>query len=451
MKLATKLSMAALMALLALSSCGDNRAGDVGTDSGKPNCDLTDPTEDCDEDGLLNGEETEYGTNPELKDTDGDGLWDGNEVKVHFTDPLNPDSDEDSVDDGREVYTCDETTFDTIYPTQNAANNINHEDSPDVIDALDPKNDSDGDGYVNIGEKYAGTDACDPDSHPEPPTCEGIEVVNGVYIPGGFDVDGDGVEETGFWITAYPASVTSSSVTGEYTSFNSEMEEKFNFLEGGSLPYTTGRVAHTNPLYTPQFEDQGSSVDNYMTNIYALDMPLVIEAASIPPCADSANNSYGQTVPTNKQYTQIIQLLKASGDGVTIENNVLGLDPNVNKDYTTKIYYFGDFREFTRDLVYVDGFSAPEFWDVLNVTTATEEVGLNPPLAWTDLDIGFGSPGWLDPIAVVVRGVSGGGSANSMRNVDLTYGVGSGDGSRGAGIVFRVATPYLQNNVTVSE
>jgi len=123
---------------------------------------------DSDSDGLTNIEEEELGTDPKSKDTDGDGLWDGNEIKTYFTDPLDKDSDDDGVHDGREVYTCDETTFDILKVTRHSANNFNHSDSPDVIDALDPNNDSDGDGESNRAEKIAGSDPCDPNSSPEP-------------------------------------------------------------------------------------------------------------------------------------------------------------------------------------------------------------------------------------------------------------------------------------------
>ncbi len=45
--------------------------------------------EDFDQDGLSNGEEYAYGTNPYLADTDGDGYSDGVEVESGF-DPLKP-------------------------------------------------------------------------------------------------------------------------------------------------------------------------------------------------------------------------------------------------------------------------------------------------------------------------------------------------------------------------
>lgn len=65
--------------------------------------DIVLPEYDSDSDGLTDSEEKELGTNFLQIDSDGDGLFDFNEVKVYFTDPLNPDTDGDSFLDGEEV------------------------------------------------------------------------------------------------------------------------------------------------------------------------------------------------------------------------------------------------------------------------------------------------------------------------------------------------------------
>jgi len=59
---------------------------------------------DSDADGLSDGLEVNtYSTDPLVADTDGDGLSDGSEVNTYGTQPLISDTDGDSVDDGEEI------------------------------------------------------------------------------------------------------------------------------------------------------------------------------------------------------------------------------------------------------------------------------------------------------------------------------------------------------------
>jgi hypothetical protein len=58
---------------------------------------------DDDSDGLSNMAEEQAGTDPKNPDTDGDGLNDGAEVNQYGTDPKNQDSDGDTLTDGAEV------------------------------------------------------------------------------------------------------------------------------------------------------------------------------------------------------------------------------------------------------------------------------------------------------------------------------------------------------------
>ncbi len=62
-----------------------------------------DAANDSDADGLINIGEFEARTNPNVSDTDGDGLSDGDEVNAVNSDPLNADSDGDGLSDGDEV------------------------------------------------------------------------------------------------------------------------------------------------------------------------------------------------------------------------------------------------------------------------------------------------------------------------------------------------------------
>lgn len=80
---------------------------------------------DDDSDGLSNGLEKIYGTNPLEPDTDNDGLGDQDEIELYLTDPLIADTDNDGLNDYEEII---------IYKTK----------------ADDP--DTDGDGYQDGAE-----------------------------------------------------------------------------------------------------------------------------------------------------------------------------------------------------------------------------------------------------------------------------------------------------------
>jgi len=58
---------------------------------------------DRDGDGLLDGEEAACGTEPDDPDSDGDEIEDGDEVYQHGTDPARADTDGDDMDDGDEL------------------------------------------------------------------------------------------------------------------------------------------------------------------------------------------------------------------------------------------------------------------------------------------------------------------------------------------------------------
>lgn len=60
---------------------------------------------DDDDDGLSNGDEQAFATDPTNPDTDEDGLLDGDEVGLYDTIPTAPDTDEDGLLDGEEVFT----------------------------------------------------------------------------------------------------------------------------------------------------------------------------------------------------------------------------------------------------------------------------------------------------------------------------------------------------------
>jgi VCBS repeat-containing protein len=68
---------------------------------------------DSDFDGLTDDQEIALGTDPFNPDTDGDGLFDGDEVNIFGTDPTLLDTDADGIDDGVELGFTDPTLPDT--------------------------------------------------------------------------------------------------------------------------------------------------------------------------------------------------------------------------------------------------------------------------------------------------------------------------------------------------
>ncbi len=87
--------------VLVESTNGRDANDPVAVDAPVPDCIAT--VVDSDGDGLTDVDETDlYGSDPSNPDTDGDTLFDGEEVALGC-DPLNVDSDDDGLDDGDEV------------------------------------------------------------------------------------------------------------------------------------------------------------------------------------------------------------------------------------------------------------------------------------------------------------------------------------------------------------
>ncbi|MHA1530423.1 MAG: hypothetical protein ACTSR6_00315 [Candidatus Heimdallarchaeota archaeon] len=168
---------------------------------------------DTDEDGLSDGYEAIISlTNPLINDTDWDGLSDGEEVLIYLSDPLSVDSDRDGVEDGDEViiYHSDPNMQDTdldllddyeeIFeigsnPNSNDTDSDLMPDYWEYINNLDlnfddSQADEDDDGLVNLDEYYAGTDVYNPDTDSDYLT-DGDEVHNHTTNPLNADTDFD--------------------------------------------------------------------------------------------------------------------------------------------------------------------------------------------------------------------------------------------------------------------
>lgn len=123
---------------------------------------------DKDHDGLTRGEELALGTDPNNPDTDGDGLNDGIEVKQYSTDPRKADTDGDGLSDGDEI--------------------LKYKTNP-------LKADTDGDGLSDGDEvlKFK-TDPLNPDTDGDG-LKDGDEIMKYKTDPLKADTDGDGLKD----------------------------------------------------------------------------------------------------------------------------------------------------------------------------------------------------------------------------------------------------------------
>jgi uncharacterized delta-60 repeat protein len=105
---------------------------------------------DTDGDGADDPTEAAVGTNPLIRDTDGDGLEDGPELAVHGTDPLNPDTDGDGLTDGEEVnqYGSNPLLIDTDF------DGISDFDEVRIHGTSPSRADTDGDGLSDYDEIF---------------------------------------------------------------------------------------------------------------------------------------------------------------------------------------------------------------------------------------------------------------------------------------------------------
>ena len=174
MLLRTRFTTSIFVAMLLLNGCGG-----VGDRSGNPDSIDWDkdgytgdkdpaPRDPCipsvlagtcdqDRDGLTNNEESVIGTDPTNPDTDGDSIYDGDEVHTTLTNPLNPDTDGDGLSDGAE----DLNQNGIVEPTETSATNPDTDgdglsDGDEVnIYHTDPRDaDSDNDGLSDGDETH---------------------------------------------------------------------------------------------------------------------------------------------------------------------------------------------------------------------------------------------------------------------------------------------------------
>ena len=173
-----------------------------------------DTNSDPDNDGLDNQSEFIAGTNPNLSDTDSDGLLDGLEANTYMTNPLDDDTDDDQLSDGLEVitYTTDPLDVDSdddglsdndevnIY----SSNPLNADSDSDGLNDNDEVNvygtnlnlsDTDSDGLLDGLE--ANTYMTNPldDDTDDDQLSDGLEVITYTTDPLDVDSDDDGLSD----------------------------------------------------------------------------------------------------------------------------------------------------------------------------------------------------------------------------------------------------------------
>jgi len=420
-------------------------------------------------------------TNP---DTDGDCLLDSYELNFYHTETNNTDTDRDGVEDGIEIYrdlnTVCINTPETLMEGVNEHPAQDNLTTPDVIDALDPLNDSDGDRQANIKELEC------VEGNPKDilkfcsfvtDSNEGSSLVSAgfAYIPGGFDVDGDGINEKGFWISSYHARakkdeiIESAIVNETIGKFNSYLQKNFHMINATDVISKTIHGYSDESLADTLDSVPASKVLEFSANINPSEkkrlsgvLPtLATVALSKYEVIDSEGKSLNLSLglPSLKQYAQIQQLLDADkrsgGNGHTIRNSLLGIDKNVPLiDYVTVIHEFGDgYKEFLSSImqmkegyvVMCTGCPWLKPWMGINkerLLKNPNETKIDGSLVarGTDskLDVGMGVGPTKDDYGVLVR-------AGEL--LDLTIGVVGGISDASGthdGIGFRATSAYLE-------
>ena len=126
--------------LFSVNSTANPRTADTDSD-GLPdvwekthglNDTANDASADPDADGLSNAEEYAALTNPVEPDSDRDGLQDGVEINVHLTSPLDPDSDADGHSDMEEISSGTNPSDATRFPGW-YEQSLNYQDSVSTL------------------------------------------------------------------------------------------------------------------------------------------------------------------------------------------------------------------------------------------------------------------------------------------------------------------------------
>jgi hypothetical protein len=321
---------------------------------------------------------------------------------------------------------------------------------------------------------------------------------NFVYIPGGFDVDGDGINESGFWLSKFEAKESNATDRNIDTSNVTDVQEFIskNFKVYSSTSKYFDKILPLNSGYT---NSPASTIDTLKaTKVMFTEGGKTVNQVSPLEAAISLKYSqivggYDISLPSEKEWMQVVKLVinnkenwisKEVGKGqlyqglrsgtpnrrtFVIENNILGDDDNVPKDYKVEVYDLsGGVAEWTSGMVHInDRFltgdsgkkefneinSIPNWWKPIlkSQTTSLGQMegagqyhdgsalaGANDTLAVSS----DGLKGDVDNYAVVARGGSSSLDDKTLVGIGaakLNYGV----GYQGPTVGFRAASDYV--------
>ncbi|RUM64632.1 MAG: hypothetical protein DSZ05_07235 [Sulfurospirillum sp.] len=176
---------------------------------------------------------------------------------------------------------------------------------------------------------------------------------NFVYIPGGFDVDGDGVNEGGFWLAKYEARPTYGDINiSNESNISALIKNNFKAFDGTGF----GADINTSTYKEISAVDAGlqpvkvtfNNIDSPVNNISALEAVLSLKHSQI-------TDGYAIGLPSEKEWMQLVKLAVNNPDNWTgglgvgqlkneliFANGLLGNDTNVPKDYTQTVSELAD-------------------------------------------------------------------------------------------------------------
>jgi len=334
--------------------------------------DPSDALLDGDNDGLTNLAEFSERTNPEVADTDSDGVTDGDEVNVHFTDPLNADTDGDGLADGEEINVVGsdpllvdsdaDGIIDTVEVNNYGTNPLSSDTDADglgdlweVSNGLDPlvndaSDDNDGDGLINSLEFANGTDPNNSDTDRDG-LSDGNEVMVHLTDPTFADTDGDRMRD-GWEITHGfdPLSNLDANLDADSDGFNNLAE---HFLETDpndalSIPVVPmwstyqGNAAHTG--FVPVVLDPADFAERWSVS------PLA--GRSLHPVT-AADGRVFVSESTYYSVNQTVMALNAADGSIIWQNgygNISAVNPPAYADGTVYFQTSGWDSAFVRGL-----------------------------------------------------------------------------------------------------